>query len=267
MEEAHLSMNNLATTVQTIVESSEKMTHKLENIEQTLAAPSQYATSKISALPRSSDEALKLRLLGRDINDGHSPPQAHMPNAKSDLDLELSNSRVYLRTFHRHSVSSLPSASGSASGWSFLSGVSLAQISNISVLSLPLCPYEIWNPHHYDPPYRHESLHGSNIRITANSGPSARDVARAVERQFDHHRDIVQRNISGPAGIKRNRIPLMERANINMLLLGKSLESDHLQESALLETYIDRILCRRWRGWKDYLLETDADHLLKRTFS
>lgn len=213
-------MNNLATTVQTIVESSEKMTHKLENIEQTLAAPSQYATSTISTLPGSSDEALTTTPLGRDINGGHSSTRAHMLHMNSDLDLELSNSRVYLRTFHRHSVSSLPSDSGSAPGWSFLSGVSLAQISNISVLSLPLFPHEIWNYHHYESLYTYDGLDGFDEGEKDIVKPFARgsDLVKIYPRVYSE--DISLRNPDIVDELKRDRDTLRKQANI--LLLGRS---------------------------------------------
>jgi len=224
VEEAHLSMNNLATTVQTIVESSEKMTHKLENIEQTLAAPSQYATSTISTLPRSSDEALINTALGRDIKGGLSSAQTHMPSVNSDLDLELSNSRVYLRTCHRHSLSSLLSSSVSASGWSFLSGISLAQVSNISLLSLPLYPHEIWNYQHYESLYTHDGLDGFDVGNIGIFKPFAKESKSAKRNSFECPRlypeDISLGSPDIVDELERDRDTLNRQVNI--LLLGKS---------------------------------------------
>ena len=62
---------------------------------------------------------------------------------------DLQTSRVYQRIAPRHSLSSLPSSAVRSLGWSFLSGVSLADISNISVVSLPISLKDLSNPQHY----------------------------------------------------------------------------------------------------------------------
>lgn len=226
-------MSNLATTVQTIVKNSKKMTHKLAHIEHKLVAPSRYATSTISSLPDLSDATSTVTPLDQDLQDGHSSAQAHMPISNSKLNLELYNSRVYLRTSHRHSISSLPSAFGSTSGWSFLSGISLAQISNLSVLSLPIRPQDIWNPHHYEPLHQQNSLDGSDTRTKANSGHFKGDVNELVERQRVHLHNMIQRKLDISERFEKDRKALMKRANI--LLLGKSTKSNDLQEPALLD--------------------------------
>ena len=68
------------------------------------------------------------------------------------LESELYASRVYSRNAHWHSVSSLYSTEKSATGLSFLSGISLAQISNLSVISLPIFCHELWNAQQYKIP-------------------------------------------------------------------------------------------------------------------
>ena len=62
----------------------------------------------------------------------------------------LQESRVYSRTLRRHSVSTIPWSYRSIGGWSMLSGITLAQISNISVLSIPITPSEVWGATHYE---------------------------------------------------------------------------------------------------------------------
>lgn len=161
------------------------MTQKLADIEHKLVAPSRYAPSTDSALSDSNDEALTITPLDQDLRDGHSFAQAPFSTANSDLDLALCNSRVYLRTSHRHSISSIPSAFGSTCGWSFLSGISLAHISNISVISLPLCPHEIWNSHHYESLYQHDGLNGSDIGTSGNA--SVGSIARLAQELVIRH--------------------------------------------------------------------------------
>ena len=61
---------------------------------------------------------------------------------------DLGKSKVYIRARRRKSLQSLQSAAPSF-GWSCLSELSLAQVSNISVISLPLTANELANARHY----------------------------------------------------------------------------------------------------------------------
>ena len=65
------------------------------------------------------------------------------------FDQDLRNSRPYARTMKRNSVISTASSTIHTMGWSCLSGVSLADVSEISVIALPISPQELWNSHHY----------------------------------------------------------------------------------------------------------------------
>lgn len=67
----------------------------------------------------------------------------------------LSNSRIYRRV--RRSGSSQPESAG----WSVLSGLSLSDISNLSVFHLGICPAELSNPECYRARYR--SLSNTSI--------------------------------------------------------------------------------------------------------
>ena len=62
---------------------------------------------------------------------------------------ELKASRVYKRGQSRRPETSCSSSIAPSMGWSFLSGLSLADISNISTLSLPISPSESWNSQYY----------------------------------------------------------------------------------------------------------------------
>lgn len=59
-------------------------------------------------------------------------------------------SRVYSRTTHRHSMSSLVSRDTSVAGLSVLSNLGLAQISSLSVISLPIFSYDLWNHQRFE---------------------------------------------------------------------------------------------------------------------
>ena len=71
-------------------------------------------------------------------------------------------SKVYMRTEHRHSMYSLVSKEDSEAGLSILSGISLAKISNLSVMSLPFFRDELWIPQQYSD----SSNGGTNVSLS-----------------------------------------------------------------------------------------------------
>ncbi|KAG8526033.1 uncharacterized protein KY384_000795 [Bacidia gigantensis] len=85
----------------------------------------------------------------------------------SELQFEhdLQNSRVYTRTMRRKSRDSLVSSAAISLGWSCLSEISLAGVSQISVISLPVTASELANGQHY---HTHGSK-PSSIPVTKTS--------------------------------------------------------------------------------------------------
>ena len=65
------------------------------------------------------------------------------------FDQDLSSSKVYRRARKRGSAESLRSSAAFSFGWSCLSEMSLGDISNISVISLPIHIHELSNQAHY----------------------------------------------------------------------------------------------------------------------
>lgn len=92
-------------------------------------------TSTISPLVRNTSDELK--------------SQKSNPQFDPFMESQLYDSRVYLRAIRRFSTLSLPSNTCSAPGISFLSAVSLGQVSNISVIELPIFYHEIWDSREY----------------------------------------------------------------------------------------------------------------------
>ena len=62
---------------------------------------------------------------------------------------DLLASRPYARAINRRPCLSTTSSVVPTMGWSYLSGISLADVSEVSILSLPLSPLELWNGHRY----------------------------------------------------------------------------------------------------------------------
>ena len=66
------------------------------------------------------------------------------------FDKDLYASRVYKRAMLKPFAQSAASSTICTVGWSFLSGLSLGEISNVSVIALPILPNELWNCEHYN---------------------------------------------------------------------------------------------------------------------
>lgn len=151
MSEIQSSISNLNTTVQSILANSEDIPRRIASIETKIAGLSRHATLTSKRPTDTNDGASTIRPTSYGIENeilspsgvGHTVSQFGIQIQK-----ELEGSRVYQRTAERHSISSFLSGLHSAA-WSALSGVSLAEVSYLSVLSLPISYDELWNPQHY----------------------------------------------------------------------------------------------------------------------
>lgn len=77
-------------------------------------------------------------------------------SARTNFQVTLNNSRIYRRALLGR-ASKLKPATGQAApsiqqSWSVLSGISLSEVSNYSVYSLPISPQELYNPTWYTEP-------------------------------------------------------------------------------------------------------------------
>ena len=119
----------------------------------TQARTSRYCSSTMENEPDAADDESVLTVRRLDASSHTISTLQEIPARGLDPDIEhgLYNSRVYLRAEGRHSLSSLPTMSGTGPirGWSFFSYLSLGQISNVSVLSLPISSCELWIPEQY----------------------------------------------------------------------------------------------------------------------
>ena len=143
MEAAQIQICNLVTTVEHILRASEDVSSRLSRVETMFTAPNEYSASTLRAPIANENEIAQQGPLdsGMSVRTLQFDP---------NLESELHASRVYMRTKHRHSMSSLSSTYNSVAGLSFLSGISLAKISSVSVISLPIFSYELWNPQQYE---------------------------------------------------------------------------------------------------------------------
>ena len=147
--------------VHSLFESSEDVSSRLANLEERLMR---------TTIPEAGNVELQSVFEGLSLTTGAPALNAYQQStigaeesstaaseAESTMNPELDprvqrilhESRVYSRTVQRHSISTIPRSYRSTGGWSMLSGISLAQISNISVLSIPIIASELWGTGHY----------------------------------------------------------------------------------------------------------------------
>ena len=139
-------------SVNSILTNSEGMSRRLANMEISMTSGSCLAAESVRSVPETRDDVSETTVkLGTGTNDhSQSSPLEWKPiGLDTHVEDELHASRVYIRTERRHSLSSLSTNSFSNPGWSFLSGLSLAQMSSVAVVALPLTLDELWNPQHY----------------------------------------------------------------------------------------------------------------------
>ena len=92
------------------------------------------------------------------------------------FDQDLKSSRPYTQAMKNHRVWSTASSEIHTMGWSYLSGLSLAEVSHISVINLAFCPQDLWNGHHYPA----TSVDRDGFVSCKNSNSSSPNAAQAV---------------------------------------------------------------------------------------
>ena len=95
------------------------------------------------------------------ISDDNVTTRSHIHGRASQLPIaqttsfcytfetDLQTSPVYSRANRKYSTLSLPSSVARTTGWSVFSGISLSEVSNLSVFALPIFVYELYNNQSY----------------------------------------------------------------------------------------------------------------------
>lgn len=148
MEEATTSIATLTDLVHRVLQRSQEMSSRLSSLEGLLQA--QTEASSHSSNERDEEDDVSTIIPRRPMHETIMGT-VDVENVRSvfDFDHDLHGSRVYVRALRRESLRSLRSDSRSF-GWSCLSGLSMADVSNISVVSLPICGAELTNSEHYN---------------------------------------------------------------------------------------------------------------------
>ena len=157
MDEAHGSVKDLSNLVEQVLAENQEMSRRLKTLE----LQSHNSLSLGASTRHLMDDATSILTTRSQIDDrAKSQNITQTTTYGFAFDQDLNESRVYSRALHRHSNLSLPSTTINSMGWSFFSGISLAEVSNISVISLPISVNELWNHQHYLPKIRHLTTPG-----------------------------------------------------------------------------------------------------------
>lgn len=167
--EAQSSASQLKALIQQVLDSNLEMSQRMANLEmRTLGYSRSSALTLMSPDMSSDNDSINTIRPVNDANKGGAPLDDRVETVQEisdqsekeseDLqgssfsftfDQDLNNSRPYAQAMKRNSVWSTASSGTHTMSWSCLSGLSLAEISGISIIGLPIFTQELWNGHHY----------------------------------------------------------------------------------------------------------------------
>ncbi|KAI4174176.1 MAG: hypothetical protein LQ343_002511 [Gyalolechia ehrenbergii] len=159
LEEAQLSIQSLTDTVRDLLAQNQKICRRLERSDVSIQLKHQSAPSALESASCTNDDTSTLRPNRNSCgqNDVTIAVEGR-PDYAFSFEQDLRQSRVYTRvsrTIARRSDPdplSLPSSASCSIGSSIFSGLSLADVSNISLVSLPIAAHYLSNGQRYREP-------------------------------------------------------------------------------------------------------------------
>lgn len=155
LEEAQQSIQSLTDVVRDVLAHNQEICRRLERSDISIELKHQSAPSALESNIDTSDDASTLRPNRESWPSDTTSAVEASPEYGFSFEQDLRRSRVYTRvssTIGRRSDPdplSLPSSTGCSIGSSFLSGLSLADVSNISLISLPITAQSLSNGQRY----------------------------------------------------------------------------------------------------------------------
>lgn len=147
LEQAENSSKELRVLVLKSLDNDEKMARRLDTMQRQESAPwLSHSRGGASSFYDKGQERMSRTSL---VIEKSERTLFETPVFGFAFDEDLRATRVYQRLALVNSWYSLPSSKGQSRAWSYLSDVSLSQVSNISVLSLPLYAAELYDGGHY----------------------------------------------------------------------------------------------------------------------
>ena len=165
--QAQSSASQLTTLIRQVLESNQEMSQRMANLEMQTLGCTQSAAPVLTDIDTCrDDESINTMRIANDAKekvDGEQSETSEEPDSNAGkestgiqvptfgftFDHDLNNSRPYARAMKRNSMWSTASSAVHTMGWSYLSGLSLADVSEISIIGLPISPQELWNGNHY----------------------------------------------------------------------------------------------------------------------
>ena len=164
--QAQSSASQLTALIQQVLEDNLEMSQRIANLEMRTLGYTQSAAPVLTDIDTCrDDESITTMKIRNDAKQGADEQSGttEEPNSNASkestgiqvptigftFDHDLNNSRPYARAMKRNSVWSAASSAIHTMGWSYLSGLSLADVSEISIIDLPISPQELWNGDHY----------------------------------------------------------------------------------------------------------------------
>ena len=190
VEEARASVEQLTNLVRKILEDNQDMSQRMARLEVRTPGhspsiapmftsggkPAAVETTAGSISDATSYLTAKKAGLGSEamVSDNSDDRK---PTFRFSFDDDLNHSRPYTRAMRRSMIWSPRSSAIGTIGWSCLSGLSLADVSEISVINLPVSPRELWNGERYPASYMgiNGVLEGINEELahTASESPTS----------------------------------------------------------------------------------------------
>lgn len=181
IEDAQSSVSQLTDIVRQLLESNQHISERLGRSES--KNPDFVSTIARTSRNSVSEETIKdyeSIVTIRQPNIGPSAwkvNETKISNSRSEFECLLESSRPYLRASRRLGPSlSTTSSAIQTLGWSCLSGISLAEVSNISIIELALDKSHVWNSTRYDtrPRYLGTVAEGMILTTHSNDDPPLR---------------------------------------------------------------------------------------------
>ena len=183
MEEAESAMTRLCDLVQQVLASNQEMSLRLRNLDEKAAETSEPAAPKFDD-DASTTSSLSVR-----------PPLVSVSQAAQRDQLgfafeeDLLASRVYRKPLYSNSGESLVTSAARSTALSVLSALSLSDISNISILAVPIYAHEISNSRRYK-----FGDFGIEIPESSSQRPSTRSLSAILNpKKWDAFSSAVRR--------------------------------------------------------------------------
>ncbi|KAI9713740.1 MAG: hypothetical protein M1812_006578 [Candelaria pacifica] len=145
-DEAQQSMNRLCNLFEQFLQTNEDMSKRLRTLEAGPKAQENTIKSSVHDDEDDSEEASTITPVASSQENSQDVPRSAYGFA---FDEDLQNSKVYKRTLYSNSGESLVSSAARTTASSVLSGLSLADVSVVSVYALPVYANEISNRQFY----------------------------------------------------------------------------------------------------------------------